>query len=836
MHRLHINTTITIVPQKQAIQCSFCPFLQKNEHRSSFYVQKSPYLTKKSGACLLKNRVASVVPSWSLCVPHAGHVLLMSSNPRSRLNGLFQDAATTGGGNDALRYTAPREPIMKPQQQPPAAASAVSSSPAASTVVYSTMVSLYQYDASERKYVQLGGATAGTKAAVGCVIVGAETSYTLLFYNAAKHHLCTLPLKFSTFNPTLQAKSYVNFYDDHSQNWSIKFPNDSQVSDFMRHVFLAKLHVEIWGLDKSVTKTHPSALIQDDLVFVKPELPAVTTGDMVAVAFQAWRVVGNASSLPTDVVTKYPPFETANTKNELRKFRLGDATERFKALDEGILGMKKGGKRILVAPPGKTNGHEWYLFEIELLKTKSSASRLKATLKNTQETSKESVMESIHSPSQHSNRHSMSTPIPRNHLESFETPRDLVPYQDEVSLNNALNREHFRYPHYDSAFENPMQDRDQRYRDGFHSYETNRSSLLRSTPSVQFSSQLDHSLATQVSEMHAKIDALLRIPSSRTIPSGQFTGSYDVTTILSGIERLASENERLGLQLNAHSQQHLSLEKRYDLLMEQYNRLQLEKESLETRYEALERAQQSALVESHAITRAKDAAVTQTNHLQAEYQELLTAYAQLAHHQTNAEISIETSNQVLGVEVITTRNRLEHELKHAIQARELLEQELVLIQQEHHVALQVAASEARKACVEMEDSKWHLETAFKASMEEIRRLKSVLEAPKDVLLSESNEVLKGMVQEERLRWVALVNESMKAMVVQLHELLEEEKNVDGTHVLHVIRKVLKAGTRRMIEELQEKVYRVKNGEEEGGWEDGEVVLKEDFVSEKEIGE
>lgn len=134
----------------------------------------------------------------------------MSSNPSARLNGIFQDASASGGGNDALRYTAPREPSHKQQQQQQAAAAPAASAPA-SSVVFSTMVSLYQYDASARKYVQLGGATAGSKVAVGCVIVGAETSYNLLFYNAAKQHLCAVPVKFGTFKPTLQAKSYVNF-------------------------------------------------------------------------------------------------------------------------------------------------------------------------------------------------------------------------------------------------------------------------------------------------------------------------------------------------------------------------------------------------------------------------------------------------------------------------------------------------------------------------------------------------------------------------------------------------------------------------------------------------
>eukprot|EP00644_Phytophthora_capsici_P013058 jgi/Phyca11/503987/fgenesh2_kg.PHYCAscaffold_5_\ len=451
----------------------------------------------------------------------------MSSNPSARLNGIFQDASTSGGGNDALRYTAPREPSHKQQQQQQPAPAA--SSAPASSVVFSTMVSLYQYDTASRKYVQLGGSTAGSKAAVGCVIVGAETSYNLLFYNAAKQHLCAVPIKFGTFKPTLQAKSYVNFYDEQGANWSVKFASDAQVAEFMRQVFLAKIHVEIWGSEKTVTKTNPSALIQDDLVFVKPETQQVSNGDTVAVAFSAWRVVGNANSAPADVVTKYSPFEKAND-GDLRKIRLGDGSERIKALEEGIVGMRKGGKRIVLAPPGKTNGQDWYLLEIELFKTKTggTAQRKSVPAVNTSVATEEAPKASSSerkasrrrsSPSSNNNNAAASSRSnSTRNLSDDATNGDLVPYEEDSNSTVSKNEMELK--------ELRLLQREQQLKLQARALERERMSVTGGggfgsmgfglsggfpSSSTMFNSNGGRSVDVALSELNAKVDYLIRM-------------------------------------------------------------------------------------------------------------------------------------------------------------------------------------------------------------------------------------------------------------------------------------------------------------------------------------
>ncbi|RLN31509.1 hypothetical protein BBI17_006462 [Phytophthora kernoviae] len=617
----------------------------------------------------------------------------MALNPSTRLNGIFQDASASGGvGNDALRYTAPREPSHTQQQQQQAAA-APAASAVSSSVVFSAMVSLYQYDATARKYVQLGGATAGSKAAVGCVIVGAETSYNLLFYNAAKQHLCTVPIKFGAFKPILQAKSYVNFYDEQGVNWSVKFPSDAQVAEFMRHIFLTKIHVEIWGSEKTVTKTSPNALIQDDLVFVKPDTQQVSSGDTVAVIFSAWRVVGNANSAPGDVMTKYAPFEKAG-EGDLRKIRLGDSSERIKALEEGILGMKKGGKRIVLAPPGKTNGQDWYLLEIELVKTKTG----------------------------HEEANSVAS---RNEMELKELR--LLQREQQLELQaRAIERERMGITGAGGGGFGSMG-----LGGGFNSGFQNSSSLFNSN-GLSGGRPAD----AMLSELNAKVDYLIRMgsASSSNPNAGVGAGPSDVAAVIRGVERLAGENDRLLTQINSQHQQQSSYEKRCEELLQQNQRLQDEKRTLQERYQSAASSQLNATSELSALSSARDAAVTQTNRLHAEYQQLLTAYYQLQQQQGTSN-EAEEHKQALTFER-EARARAEKQLSKETQARALAEQELALTKKQHDVALQVKASELSTASTQLEQQVRALQAQLQKANDE-RRLQASAEEQAQHLVTQS---------------------------------------------------------------------------------------------------
>lgn len=582
----------------------------------------------------------------------------MSSNPKARLNGIFQDTASTSQGNDALRYVAPKEPSRQQQQQQQQP-QAVVAAPSASAIVYTATVSLYQYDATARKYVQK--LNPNSSATIGCVIVGSDASYNLLFYNSNKQHLCLIPIKFSTFKPILQPKNYINFYDDKGANWSVKFASEDQVSEFMKQIFLTKIHVEIWGDEKSVTKTSPNALIKDDLLYVKEDATAVAAGDTVAVSFSCWRVVGNASCSPSEVVTKYSPFEKA-TDADLRKFRIGDGNERIKALEEGVAGMKKGGKRIILAPPGKTNGQDWYLVEVQVVKTKTGGGNSSSSSQRKSVPSVSTSAATAATESSTGSKSSSKTPRRRSSPSAASnaaatTSDDIVPYeQDELELKELrlLQREK-QLEIQAKALEKARMGATTGMNPGFDAFggmaQAQQAAFAQSAfgSSMNFSPYGTGSLFNQpqqqsplvsasgrpldglIMELHAKVDYLIRnapAPGSSNSVGSSIGGVTDVSAVIRGVERLASENDRLLLQINSQNQQYVSYEKRCEELLKQNQRLQDEKRLFDEKYQSIASQQLNYNSEISSLTSARDAAITQTNRLHAEYQQLLTAFYQ----------------------------------------------------------------------------------------------------------------------------------------------------------------------------------------------------------------
>ncbi|RHY97434.1 hypothetical protein DYB35_007435 [Aphanomyces astaci] len=276
---------------------------------------------------------------------------------KARLGSLFGSNGTGDNTNDPLRYSAPKEPIKA------AATAAPAASEAAQNIIYSSTVNLFKYDVSKKSYASC------SPSPVGCVILGNNATYSLLLYNAAKEHLSRSPVTVA-LQATLQPGQYVNFYDASGDNFSARFSTDVDAQTFIRTLFLTKVHVGIWGGNAGAAPTiSATALTKEELSSHDANARAIVDGDSVGVALSVWRVVGNIGSSPLDVVTKYAPFEKVSA-TDVRKFRVGDKAERISALEEGVVGMKKGGTRIVLAPPSKTNGKDWYILQIELVKVK----------------------------------------------------------------------------------------------------------------------------------------------------------------------------------------------------------------------------------------------------------------------------------------------------------------------------------------------------------------------------------------------------------------------------------------------------------------------------------
>ncbi len=98
---------------------------------------------------------------------------------------------------------------------------------------------------------------------------------------------------------------------------------------------------------------------------------AAKAGDLVQVHYTGW--------LTTDGATKGKKFDSSLDRGEPFKFKLGNG-DVIKGWDEGVAGMKVGGKRRLVIPPALGYGargaggdippNATLLFEVELLKIK----------------------------------------------------------------------------------------------------------------------------------------------------------------------------------------------------------------------------------------------------------------------------------------------------------------------------------------------------------------------------------------------------------------------------------------------------------------------------------
>jgi hypothetical protein len=622
---------------------------------------------------------------------------------RSRLASVF--GGNTGGagqGNDPLRYQPPKEPPRGAQSQAQAAqpAAQAAAPSVANAVVFYTAVSLYQYDTATRKYVQQGTATSTT---VGCVLVGAEVTYSVLLYNADKTTLCEVPLK--AWKPTVQPKNYMNFYDERGTNWSLKFPSEDALVEFMRQVFLVKIHTEIWSPTRSLDA---NALLKEEIgaSAIKNNAQdeatkAVGQGDTVGVEFKCWRVVGNAKAPPNDIITKYPPFEKAG-EADLRKFRIGDGSERIKALEECVVGMKRGGRRMVLAPPGKTNGQDWYLLDVTLVKTKSggrrssersSAPAAEATPQadSTAPAGEPRKSRRKSSPSSNSNGDIIRVDEDKAKEESDlkERLRQLeFELQQRAFAEGGAGRQAGGLPpnnftqaapsaaQYPSMYGGGAGAAGLGVNGGFSPY----GSMYQPSQAQQGMMMASgRPVDTMIMELHAKIDYLIRMaPTSGAGGSGSSNfggpvGATDVQFVLRGVERLAGENERLLLQINSQTQQYSAYERRVEELLKHNQRLQEEKRVADEKYQSMASLQLNYNAEISSLTNAKDAAITQTNRLHAEYQQLLTAYYQ------KQQSSNESEEQRNALEFERqARARAEKELQREALTRSVAEQELTL--------------------------------------------------------------------------------------------------------------------------------------------------------------
>ncbi|XP_034027200.1 FK506-binding protein 15 isoform X2 [Thalassophryne amazonica] len=270
----------------------------------------------------------------------------LSPTGGAKLASLFGVGEETSQGNESFQYTAPKQPRKTsnsaPTQKP-------SPAPGAPAVLSATAVQAFRY--INGQYVKQGK--------LGAAVLGNHTSkeYQLLLYMSQQKQVTSAKIHVG-FVFTVQPNNYCTFYDDQRQNWSLMFESEKVSSDFCKEVCLAKAN------------SSPSL----DVVVIQDvslgESQAVENGDSLEVAYTGWLLQNHAVG---------QMFDSNQNKGKLLRLKLG-AGKVIKGWEEGMLGMKKSGRRVIVIPPNLAYGskgvpnripaNSTLIFEAELRRVK----------------------------------------------------------------------------------------------------------------------------------------------------------------------------------------------------------------------------------------------------------------------------------------------------------------------------------------------------------------------------------------------------------------------------------------------------------------------------------
>uniref|UniRef100_A0AAQ4P4D7 peptidylprolyl isomerase n=1 Tax=Gasterosteus aculeatus aculeatus TaxID=481459 RepID=A0AAQ4P4D7_GASAC len=282
--------------------------------------------------------------SWQQ--PYAGD-LHTCSPCRAKLASLFGLDQEGSQGNESFQYTAPKQPrkTSSPASQKPAPPSA------APAVLFATAVQAFRY--MNGQYVKQGK--------LGAAVLGNHTTkeYKVLLYLSQQKQVAAAKIHVG-FVFTVQPNNYCTFYDEQRQNWSLMFESDKASWDFCKEVCLAKVNSEV-ALE---------AVVVQDLGLGEGQ--AVENGDSLEVVYTGWLLQNHAIG---------QMFDSNQNKDKLLRLKIG-AGKVIKGWEEGMLGLKKAGRRLIVVPPNQAYGskgipnrvpaNSTLVFETELRRVKFS--------------------------------------------------------------------------------------------------------------------------------------------------------------------------------------------------------------------------------------------------------------------------------------------------------------------------------------------------------------------------------------------------------------------------------------------------------------------------------
>ncbi|KFQ05339.1 FK506-binding protein 15, partial [Leptosomus discolor] len=193
----------------------------------------------------------------------------------------------------------------------------------------------------------------------GAAVVGnhATKEYRILLYISQQQQITSARIH-PGFILTVQPNNYSTFYDDQRQNWSIMFESEKAAMDFGKQVCIAKCN----------SSPVLDAVLYQDLLLGEGQ--GVEGGDSLEVAYTGWLFQNNGLG---------QVFDSNVNKDKLLRLKLGSGKV-IKGWEEGMVGMKKGGRRYLIIPPawaygaqgvaGRVPPDSTLVFEVEVRRVK----------------------------------------------------------------------------------------------------------------------------------------------------------------------------------------------------------------------------------------------------------------------------------------------------------------------------------------------------------------------------------------------------------------------------------------------------------------------------------
>ncbi|XP_044309039.1 FK506-binding protein 15 isoform X3 [Varanus komodoensis] len=246
----------------------------------------------------------------------------LSPTGGARLASLFGlDQTVTGAGNEFFQYTAPKQPKKgqpvtaagPPKQKPPPPA-------ATPSVFIATAVQAYRF--TNGQYIKQGK--------YGAAVVGSHVTkeYRILLYINQQQQVAAARIH-PGFALTVQPNNFSTFYDDQRQNWSILFESEKAAADFSKQVCIARYN----------SSPSPDVVLSQDLLLGEGQ--GVEVGDALEVAFTGWLFQNGGLG---------QMFDSNINQDKLLRLKLGSGKV-IKGWEDGMIGLKKGGRRFLLIPP-----------------------------------------------------------------------------------------------------------------------------------------------------------------------------------------------------------------------------------------------------------------------------------------------------------------------------------------------------------------------------------------------------------------------------------------------------------------------------------------------------